>query len=359
MHAAIAICLSAIIAAAAGQGCYDLYQNRSTCLADPTAHCAWCANATPYVCAPASYGSCCPINTATACCNQGGYPGCFAPSWCPPGTQCVRKSTPSHDAARTGPLCELNFCCPTGQTDVCWNDAAGNSQCFDPTVSQCCWQTGNPAPKDNTCCNSYGGNASCAPGYSCCGGSPICCHTATEVCVDDVQNTPRCVKRHPDTACRAYLSAAACAAVVSNTTGVALCEYCAGECHPKTAGRCCEPPNGEVCYGQSASDWGPCKAPSQCLNATLPYGAPDGNPCQWTNCCPADKPAVCGGAGCYDPQTEQCCEGRGKDVGPKSDVCCPLGLCPEGTTCCGHETNKVCCTAGQVCYDGSGTNYCR
>ena len=159
--------------------------------------------------------------------------------------------------------------------------------------------------------------------------------------------------------CPPYLDRTTCAAVRSNTTGAALCEFCVGNCYAKSEGRCCQPPADRKCVVQSASDWGPCASPKICVNATVPYGEAGVN-CSWTLCCPADKLAICPEAGCYNSQTEQCCEQVDKTrIAPKSAVCCPSGLCPAGTTCCGHDTNHACCRADQDCVKSSFYNFCR
>jgi len=86
------------------------------------------------------------------------------------------------------------------------------------------------------------------------------------------------------------------------------------------------------------------------------YCCPNGQNCVANGCC--DKPMVaCGSEGCYDADTEICCEERSTHC-KKGYECMPEGgCCREGRISCGEEScydqdTEVCCDDGSVCDDG-------
>ncbi len=226
---------------------------------------------------------------------------------CDPLTGCTHdpltgRACPDDGNECTDDLCQNGQCAhppkPDGRGceddgDVCTDDICQGGECTHPPGPD-----GTSCPDDGNVCTED----------VCFGGS--CTHPAHEVdppCADD--GNPR-----TDDIC-------------SGTT-------------------CTHPPNNDPC----ADDGDPC-TDDECAggSCTHPPKCTGGGPCCEGTCC-ASGDGCCGSA-CYDPATQNCCNGVVCSGTCCNGVCCAAGLgCCGGTTCCDQAlccANGVCCT--QVC----------
>jgi hypothetical protein len=129
-------------------------------------------------------------------------------------------------------------------------------------------------------------------------------------------------------------------------------------------GVCCVP-------GSTACGTTCCAPPGECIDGSCVTNTcqPGTTPCAGS-CCPTGTTFCCvgsNGIGACCPSDTACCTNLlpSAQCVPPSDICCPYGDCPTGTTCCSAQTSPTsgansCCTPGLTCcaVTGSGTTCC-
>ncbi|KAI0448395.1 hypothetical protein F5B21DRAFT_122118 [Xylaria acuta] len=177
------------------------------------------------------------------------------------------------------------------------------------------------------CCSASG--KSCPKGYDCV--SDGCCRTGSKRCGRG------CYDPKTEICCGLAGTCPKTSTCVSGGCCPKGMEKCGtSKCYDPRKETCC-PANSGLCGRQAG---GACALDTVCPKDKTCVG---GN-----GCCPKGH-KLCGTKGCYEPETETCCEDSGEHCPKDYDCLKRGGCCPKGMIECGK--NK--------CYDPKTTNCCR